>query len=286
MKYVIACIDGVARTPGICDYAIWAANRLDTDLDFLHVTERPPEYAPVAELTGNVWLGAQASLLQELTELDQQRSALAQEQGRQFLQIALERARSQGAAARVDARQRHGDLLETLLELEPDTRLFVLGQHERPVKASRLLPDHRLESAVRALHRPILVASAHFREPASFMVAYDGSPTADRTVDIVSRSPLLTGLSAHVVTVGGKPGPAGEALERARAQLAGAGFEAQAAHVPEGEPAAALTEYAARHGVDMLAMGAYGHSRIRRLVVGSTTTEILGKVRLPLLILR
>jgi nucleotide-binding universal stress UspA family protein len=284
MKQVIACIDGIARTPGICDYAIWAAGRLDTDLDFLHVTEKAPDYLPLAELTGNVWLSTQEPLLQDLADLDRQRNELLLEQGKQCLQMAMERARALGAT-RIASMQRQGSLLEILLEIEPDARLFVLGHHEHPVKASRLLPDHRLEYAVRGLHRPILVAGATFKEPANFMLAYDGSPTADKTVDMVGRSPLLAGLPMHLVMVGNKSATAQAALERAHTQLSQAGFAAQAVHIP-GEPTPALADYATRHGMDMLVMGAYGHARIRHLVLGSTTTAILGQLRLPLLILR
>lgn len=284
MKQVIACIEGIARTPGICDYAIWAANRLDTDLEFLHVTERVPEYLPLAELTGNVWLSTQESLLHELAELDRQRNDLLLEQGKQALQVAVERAQSQGAT-RIDATQRQGSLLDILLEVEPDTRLFVLGHHEQPVKASRLLPDHRLEFVVRGLHRPIMVAGANFKEPSNFMVAYDGSPTADKTVDMVSRSPLLVGLPGHLVMVGRKPPTAKAAMERARTQLAQAGFSIRAEHIA-GEPATALSTYAERNGIDIMVMGAYGRPRIRHLVLGSTTTTILGQSRMPLLILR
>ncbi|MGN6578793.1 MAG: universal stress protein [Bordetella sp.] len=284
MKQIIACIDGIARTPGICDYAIWAAGRLDADLDFLHVMEKAPDYLPLSELTGNIWLSSQESLLQDLAELDRQRNDLLQEQGRQCLQMAMERARAQGAT-RVACTQRQGSLLDILLEVEADTRLFVLGHHEHRIKASRLLPDHRLEYAVRGLHRPIMVAGADFRDPASFMVAYDGSPTADRTVDMVSRSPLLAGLPAHLVMVGRTSAPAQAALERTHAQLAQAGFAVQAVRVP-GEPAAALGDYAERHGIDLLVMGAYGHTHIRHLMLGSTTTAILGQLRVPLLILR
>lgn len=284
MKRIIACIDGIARTPGICDYAIWAAGRLDADLDFLHVTEKAPDYLPLSELTGNIWLSSQESLLQDLTDLDRQRNDLLREQGRQCLQMAEERARAQGAA-RISCTQRQGSLLDILLEIEPDTRLFVLGHHEQPVKASRLLPDHRLEYAVRGLHRPVMVAGAVFKDPASFMVAYDGSPTADKTVDMVSRSPLLVGLPAHLVMVGRTSATAQAAQERAHAQLAQAGFAVQAVRVP-GEPAPALAGYAERHGIDLLVMGAYGRARIRHLMLGSTTTAILGQLRMPLLILR
>lgn len=284
MKQIIACIDGIARTPGICDYAIWAAGRLDADLDFLHVTEKAPDYLPLSELTGNIWLSSQESLLQDLAELDRQRNDLIQEQGRQCLQIAIERARGLGAT-RIASKQRQGNLLDVLLEVEPDTRLFVLGHHEHPIKASRLMPDHRLEFAVRGLHRPIMVAGAVFKDPASFMVAYDGSPTADKTVDMVSRSPLLAGLPGHLVMVGRTSATAQAAQERTHAQLAQAGFAVQAVRIP-GEPAAALADYARQHGIDLMVMGAYGRARIRHLMLGSTTTAILGQLRMPLLILR
>jgi nucleotide-binding universal stress UspA family protein len=36
----------------------------------------------------------------------------------------------------------------------------------------------------------------------------------------------------------------------------------------------------------LLAMGAYGHSRIRQLIVGSTTTTLLRTSAVPVLILR
>jgi len=36
----------------------------------------------------------------------------------------------------------------------------------------------------------------------------------------------------------------------------------------------------------MLVMGAYGHSRIRQLLVGSTTTDMIRRATKPVLILR
>lgn len=36
----------------------------------------------------------------------------------------------------------------------------------------------------------------------------------------------------------------------------------------------------------MLIMGAYGHSRIRNLIIGSTTTSLVRSCRLPILMFR
>ncbi|MDO2133227.1 universal stress protein [Escherichia coli] len=44
--------------------------------------------------------------------------------------------------------------------------------------------------------------------------------------------------------------------------------------------------YQEEHGVDLLVMGAYGHSRIRQFLVGSTTAHMLRTTTTALLLLR
>ena len=41
-----------------------------------------------------------------------------------------------------------------------------------------------------------------------------------------------------------------------------------------------------RGSIDLLVMGAYGHSRIRQLIVGSTTTALLRLCSVPVVVLR
>ena len=48
----------------------------------------------------------------------------------------------------------------------------------------------------------------------------------------------------------------------------------------------ALHAYQEEHDIDILVMGAYGHSRIRQFLVGSTTTTMLKTAKKPLVVLR
>ncbi len=64
-----------------------------------------------------------------------------------------------------------------------------------------------------------------------------------------------------------------------------AGLEVTTA-VLHGEPEQAIAAYAAAAGIDLLVMGAYGHSRVRALLVGSTTTALLRACRIPVLVFR
>lgn len=285
MNKVYACIDGLANTTAVIDWAAWSALRLDAPLELLHVLERKPERPQVVDYSGAIGLGAQESLLDQLSELDEQRGKLAQEAGRQLLAVARERALAAGVS-RQDGRLRHGELLDTVLEMESDARLFVLGEHYHAGQASKIHLDHHVERVIRSVKRPVLVATgAQFEAPKRFVIALDGSPTARKMVDTVARSPLLVGLPVLVAMAGADTEAARHQLDEARQVLVAAGFSAETELAP-GEPEEVLPALVKAQGSALLVMGAYGHSRIRQLIVGSTTTTLLRLSEAPVLILR
>jgi nucleotide-binding universal stress UspA family protein len=53
-----------------------------------------------------------------------------------------------------------------------------------------------------------------------------------------------------------------------------------------GDPQQVLPELVKRHAPALLVMGAFGHSRLRQLLLGSTTTTLLRLSKVPVLILR
>ncbi len=285
MNKVYACIDGLASTAAVIDWAAWSAQRLDTPLEFLHVLEQQPDRAGISDYSGAIGFGAQESLLLELSELDAKRSKLEQEAARSLLASARDRATALGVT-RLDGRMRHGELVDTLQEVEADARLFVLGEHYHATQPSRIHLDHHVERVIRSVKRPVLVVSqAHFEAPKCFVIAFDGSPTARKTVETVAASPFLRGLPAVVAMAGTDSDAAQKHLDWARQTLAAVGFDVSVTLVP-GEPEQALPELIKSKDAGLLVMGAYGHSRIRQLIVGSTTTTLLRLSEVPVLILR
>ena len=103
--------------------------------------------------------------------------------------------------------------------------------------------------------------------------------------EAVARSPLLAGLPVLLAMAGGETALARRQLDEARRALAAAGFSAETELV-EGQPEQVLPALVRSQGAAMLVMGAYGHSRIRQLIVGSTTTTLLRLSEVPVLILR
>ena len=284
MSHVIACIDGSSITLAVCDYAAWASRQMDAPLNFLHVLGKS-EYPIPVDLSGNIGLGSREHLLQELAELDEKRSKVALEQGRLMLDAAKARALDDGVTSPITSRQRHGELVDTLIEFESDIRLLVMGrQGEQGDSAGEHVGSH-LENVVRTLHRPILVIPADYTEPRRILVAFDGSATTRKAVEMVARSPLFSGSPCHVVMVGADKAESRAQLDWARTTLEQAGFEVTAS-LRSGQVEEVLCGYREEHAIDLIVMGAYGHSHIREFLVGSTTTHLLRKSTVPLLLLR
>jgi nucleotide-binding universal stress UspA family protein len=138
---------------------------------------------------------------------------------------------------------------------------------------------------VRAAHKPVFVAARAFRPIERVLVAYDGGSSSMKAVDHIARSPVFAGLAVHVVTVGAETDAARHGLADASALLKAAGIAATTSAFA-GQPETELSKMVDSDGFDMLVMGAYGHSRIRSLVIGSTTTEMVRSCKVPVLLMR
>jgi nucleotide-binding universal stress UspA family protein len=75
-------------------------------------------------------------------------------------------------------------------------------------------------------------------------------------------------------------------LDAAAALLKRHGAPVAARQVPSGAGGAGATLLGAAEaeGADLLVMGAYGHSRLRELVLGGATREVLRDARVPVLL--
>ncbi len=283
MLRVVACIDGSQAAPAVCDYAAWASRHMETPMMLLHVLDEE-RYPAEPDLAGNIGLGSREQLLEDLAELDRKRAKLALEHGHHLLDEAQRRVSTAGIED-VIQRQRHGGLAESLLALENQTRLLVMGLHGESSSERDTHIGSQLETVIRSMHRPILLVPDEYREPRSAMLAFDGSATAFKGVELLAGSPVLRGMPLHLVMIGPDTNDRWEQLRKAEKMLAGLGTEITLA-IRAGDVEPALHTYQEEHDIDILVMGAYGHSRIRQFLVGSTTTTMLKTADKPLVVLR
>ncbi len=281
---VLACVDQSHFADYVADYAAWAARRMDAPLEFLHVIDSHPERGVGDDRSGAIGIDAQENLLSKLSAEDEARAKSAREQGRLFLNRLRERALAAGAI-QVDVRQRHGELEETVVEQAHGVRLLVLGRRGTDAETSQRELGHHVENMVRALNRPILTVTEDFKAPERVMIAFDGGTVTRRGVEMVAGSPLFRGLPILLLMSGKQSGEVSKSLDWARNTLEAAGFEAMVLLTP-GEAQEVIARTVLEQSIDMLIMGAFGHSPLRSLLFGSKTTELLRSSRIPTLLLR
>lgn len=131
----------------------------------------------------------------------------------------------------------------------------------------------------------MLVASRAFQPIQKVLIAFDGNAAAMKAVDYATRAPVFAGLSFHVVTAAAETVETTRKLEGALAMLRGAGHEATGAILP-GPADEVIPAQLEASGADMVLTGAYKHSRIRGLLLGSTTSEIVRHCHVPIMLIR
>jgi nucleotide-binding universal stress UspA family protein len=277
---ILACIDGSSTSSSVCDYAAWIAVTTDRPLKLVHTIEQNYN-AAISDYSGAIGLGSQQALLKELTEVEQSHASLLIKKGQMMLNVAKERVENFGVTS-VETYQHKGTLAESLVDLEKDMRVMVIGirgeQHDDEHRGI----GHQLESVIRSIHRPILVVNKEYQLPKTVMLAHDGSDFCNKALQLMASSKLFKNLNCHIVHVGGN---GAGLLESATKILSDADIQVTSIQL-EGQVDTVLTNYQVENDIDLTLMGAFSHNRFRDFLLGSFTVKMLQATNRPLLLLR
>lgn len=279
---LITLVDGSKYSVSVCHYAAWIAQRTGANVKLYHVLGRR-DVSETHDLSGAITLGARSHLLEELSALDAQRAKVNQARGRAILEDAREIVEADGVS--VETRLRQGDLVETILDKEGSADLIMVGKRGEAANFATLHLGSNLERIVRASHKPVFIANREFRPLSKVLIAFDGGSSSMKAVDYLSRSAICADLPVTLVHAGSDNPAIRKSLENAAALLTGGNIRSNIL-VRDGRPEAVLGALVEEEGYDLVVMGAYGHSRIRSLIIGSTTSEMIRTCKVPVFIMR
>lgn len=186
-----------------------------------------------------------------------------------------------------DWRMASDDVSEAVVCQARQADLVILGQvnpdHPPP------LGRHLIEAALMTSGRPILAIPYVGRFKAvgtRILVAWNNSREAARAVNdalpLLAQAALVTVLEVN--STGRKPTATDATGADIARHLARHGINAEARTVAGGISVPdALLNYAADVSADLLVLGGYGHSRLRELVLGGVTRELLRHMTVPVL---
>lgn len=284
MSKIIVLVDGSVYSQSVCDHAAWIASRTASAVDLLHVLPRRGGSEAPRNLSGSIALGARTSLLEELTESDALAAKESQKHGREILtraQIHLEHA----GISKVTTRLRIGDIAEEVADFEMNADIVVIGKRGEAADFVKLNLGANLERITRSCKKPVFVAARSFLPTQRFLIAFDGGVSSMKAVEYVADSPLFTGLPCSLLTIGSENSDNKAMTALAQSRLEAANITVSTAII-EGTPDLVIANAVETEGIGLLVMGAYGHSRIRNMIIGSTTTEMVHRCKIPIMLFR
>lgn len=281
---IICCTDGSIYAESVYEHTIWAAKAMEAEVHVLHMLGyRQPE-GGLIDFSGSVGAETQAALMEELIQLEENRARVARLKGSAILEDARLRMH-EGGVRKVTVEQLEGELVENLQESERHAELLVIGKRGSSADFAKMHLGSNLERVVRTSRRPVLVASRKFHPVRQILIAYDGSASCRKAVDFICKKSLFNGLECHLVRVGAADAGLQKELEDIALQLMDGGMKVSSELVP-GHPETVIAQKVLNRKIDLLVMGAFGHSRIRQLLLGSTTIEMIRTCTIPLLLFR
>ncbi|MEO0392202.1 MAG: universal stress protein [Pseudomonadota bacterium] len=281
---LVAFVDGSVYSPSVCHHAAWIAGRTGETVELVHVIDRRTLASPPSDLSGTIALGARTALLEELADLDEQRSRLAQLHGRAILDDAKALVEKAGVT-KVTTKLRIEDVIEAVDEIEASADLVVVGKRGETADFAKMQLGSNLERIARHSDRPVFVASRAFKPIKRCLLAYDGGKSAMKAADYIARSPLFQGLACHILIIGADNPENQQRLTDAKA-LVEAGGHKTTGEIMAGMPEKTIGRVVEEQDFDLVAMGAFGHSRIRHMLMGSTTTAMIRSCLVPVMLFR
>lgn len=286
MKRILVCTDGSIFSQSSYRYTAWLAHRLDAGVDILHVTDiRSQKAVSTDNLSGTLGLDTSRDLLEKIVELEHEKARIAHQQSKLILEDAARFFSSEGIA--FNTIHETGFLVDIFHEFESKADAIVLGKRGDHAEFASGHLGSNIERIVRSSHKPCWISSREFQPIERLLLAYDGSPSSQKMLQFIMDSPAFKGLELHILKVAKKSDDATaiSRLKEAEQKSRSAGFE-PVCNLLLGHPEAVIGKYIEENQISLLLMGAYGHSRIRHLIVGSTTIQMLRSSRIPVLLFR
>lgn len=286
MKKILLCTDGSAYAQVSYEYAAWLAQYMSLEIEVLYVTDRRGEQAvQTSDFSGNIGINSYQKLLRELVELEAARAKINHQRAKIILQEAKQFF-SDRDIPNVKLTHETGFLVDLFHKLEGDRDLIILGKRGEHANFATEHLGANVERIVRSSHKPCLVTPREFKPINRILLAYDGGKSCQKAVDYLAKMSTFSNLELHIIYVANRgEETARKNLEPASARVKDSGFN-PICKVLQGEPEPEMEKYVKQNNIDLLLMGAYGHSRIRRLVIGSSTVQMLRSSHIPVFLFR
>jgi nucleotide-binding universal stress UspA family protein len=279
VKNILIPIDGSDYGKTAVTYGITIALKLDARLTGLHVVDVRLMQGPVfTDISGSIGLPPYQEFL---PAIESSLEAKAEEILKEF------REQCEAGGIHPETKKITGVIDEAIIEEGRKCCDWILlaqrGEHFHI--GSGAILGSTAQSVVRSSGKPVVVTPEHFRKINRMALAYDGSPPAQNALNLAAELSARAAWPLSVVIITDDQPLGAKLAEKTEAFLKTRAVDA-AIRILKGKEDKELLKFIREGTVDLLVMGAYGHNRLREVLLGSTTSAVIRKSPIPVLLTR
>jgi nucleotide-binding universal stress UspA family protein len=275
IKTMLVALDGSEQARAAAAGAIWLAKRLEATLAGLHVID-------IVSIEGSFFHDISGSLgFEPYFDFSSKMQEALEARGKIILDDFASECSRQGLRAGLVT----GIVANQICSRARTVDLVVMGHRGVNARFSTGLLGSTAEGVTRKSPRPVLVAPGPFREVRRPLLAYDGSDRASAALHAAAEFCRSLELPLAVLHFNRDRATGESILGEAVHYLAAYALQVTCTLLPD-PPHQGIVDTLRREGYDLLFIGAFGHSRIVELVLGSTTEFVLRNSPVPVFLSR
>jgi nucleotide-binding universal stress UspA family protein len=196
------------------------------------------------------------------------------------------RERCEKAGVRPELKKVTGLIDESIIEEGKKADLIILAQRGEhyPLTGVGLLGSTS-EAVVRKAGKPVIVTPIQYKKIERVGLAYDESKPSEKALQLAIAFCMKTRWPLSVLHITDDTVSAEKIRRKIESFFSPYDIEHDLI-VRKGKEEQEILRFIENGSVDLLFMGAYGHSRLRELILGSTTSYVIRKSSIPVLLVR
>ncbi|MFA5321669.1 MAG: universal stress protein [Smithella sp.] len=274
--------DGSANSLTAQDFGIYIARKLGASLTGLYVIDVNLIQGPIlADISGSAGMPPYEGFFDAIEKsLDEKAEFILKE----F------QARCQKSGIKSEIKKVTGKISLAIIEEAQNADLILMakkGEHFH-LKEGGLLGSVA-EAVVRNSGKPVLVTPETFIEIESMALAFDGSDSALKALKLsfeLSEKAVWPVTAVIVTSDAKKADVLSLQIEDLKEECLPPSVIDCETIILSGKESDEIIKFIREGAVELMVMGAYGHNRLRELLLGSTTSHVISKSLVPVLLIR
>jgi len=278
VKTILIPTDGSEYGRTAIDFGVYIAKKLGAQLIGLHVIDIGLMRGPIfSDISGSIGLPPYQEFLPVIEAgLD----------GRAETVLKAFRERCEAAGLHPETVKAVGVIDETIIEEGKKTDWILLAQRgENFHLAKGGILGSTAELVVRNSGKPVMVTPKTYQDIESMALAYDGSPPAHNALKLAVNLSEKAAWPLTIICITEDQAAADRLHKKIETYLEPFQIDCETIIIREKDNRG-IIKFIQEGSVELLVMGAYGHNRLRQLFIGSTTSDVIQKSRIPVLLTR